>query len=102
MAQDAVPMDILNRTFRIRFGNQAGTGFVIQMNHQLYLITARHVVDGAPVVGAVIQILQGGEWRDYPTVKTLFPSSNDVDIAVFQTNEKVDKPYFVETGQEGG
>ena len=38
---------------------------------------------------------------DISTIKTLFPPSQDVDIAVFATDEKVSQPYGI-TASEGG
>jgi hypothetical protein len=83
-AQDAVPMEILSRTLMIRAGNEQATAFEIDYQGKLYLITARHVVAGLPTDNLKIQIRKDGAWSDYQTIKTLFPSSNEVDMDVFR------------------
>jgi hypothetical protein len=95
-AQEAVPVEMLQRTIFIKFGNESGTGFTVDYKGKVYLVTARHVASGVPLEGAVIQVFQQGQWKDYHTVRTLFPAVQDVDIAVFETNEKVAAPYAVQ------
>jgi hypothetical protein len=104
LAQDAVPVEILQRTLFVRNGNEGGTAFTVDYQGKVYLITARHVVTGLPVTGATIQVWQTDKWADYKTIKTLFPSSDDVDIAVLETLKKVAKPYGITPaqGNEGG
>jgi hypothetical protein len=101
-SQDAVPIDILQRTVFIKVGSEAGTAFAVDYQGKMYLITAKHVVAGVPAENATIQIWQDNEWKNYQTVKTIYPSSGDVDIAVFATQEKVDKPYLVTVGGLSG
>jgi len=94
-AQDAAPGEMLQRTLFIKAGTEAGTAFTVDYLGKMYLITARHVVSGVPTQDATIQVWQENRWKDYHTVKTIFPSSSDVDIAIFETAEKVEKPYIV-------
>jgi len=100
--QDAVPAEMLNRTIYIKAGNITGTAFALDYQGKIYLVTARHVVAGLPHEKATIEIWQDNQWKTYATVRTLFPSSNEVDIAVFETNEKAEKPYQVTTANKGG
>jgi hypothetical protein len=102
IAQDAVPTEILQRTIFIKAGNEEGTAFAVDYLGKMYLVTARHVVTGLPESNATIQVWKEGQWKDYHTVKTIFPASGDVDIAVFETEEKVSQPYQVTTGQPTG
>jgi S1-C subfamily serine protease len=95
LAQDAVPAGILNRTIFIKGPTEAGTAFSVDYKGKLYLVTARHVIAGVPAQNATIQMWRDEHWKDYHTVRTLFPSSENVDIAVFETNEKVETPYPV-------
>lgn len=95
-AQDAVPTEILQRTLFIKVGDEGGTAFKVDRNGKLYLVTARHMVAGLPISGATIQIWQSDKWVDYKTVKTLFPVSDDVDIAVLETDEKVSQPFQIQ------
>ena len=91
-AQDGVPQEILERTVFIRSGSGSGTAFKIEHEGKIYLVTARHVLAGAPTCRATIQILAGDQWTDFKTKRTLFPPSSDVDIAVLETEERVSKP----------
>lgn len=102
LAQDAVPGEILNRTLFIKAGNEAGTAFGIDYQGKLYLVTARHVIAGLPTSNATIQVWQNEQWKDYKTVKTLFPASSNVDIAVFETDEKVSVPYQIQPLGDSG
>ena len=76
-AQEAVPVEILNRTIFIKVGNEAGSAFTIDYLGKLYLITARHVVSGVPESNAIIQVRRADKWEDYHTLRTLYPASND-------------------------
>jgi S1-C subfamily serine protease len=93
--QDAVPGEILTRTYFIKVGNNAGTGFTIDHQGKLYLVTARHVIAGVPNTDAIIQVRRGDHWEDYHTAKTIYPSSTDVDIAIFETSEKAVQPFNI-------
>ncbi|HKW17077.1 MAG TPA: serine protease [Terriglobales bacterium] len=101
--QDAVPGEILGRTHMIKVGDEAGTAFNVDYNGKLYLVTARHVVGTLQTHDAKIQIMQSGEWKDYHIARVLFPESDEVDIAVLETDEKVKTPYGVSimSGPEG-
>lgn len=99
-AQDAVPLEILQRTFFIKVGNEAGTAFAIDHEGKIFLVTARHVVGSLPEEGAVIQIMRSNKWEDYKTVRTLFPAMKDVDIAVLETPEKVTKEFEIKPAAE--
>src|SRR5262245_11642907 len=86
-AQEGVPNEILERTFMIKIGNDYGTAFTIDYGGKIYLVTARHNVANLPASQATLEILRSGKWVVLKTVKTLLPSSQDVDIAVFETEE---------------
>jgi S1-C subfamily serine protease len=94
-AQDAVPGEILTRTHFINVGNNFGTGFMIDYQGTLYLVTARHVVAGIPDTDAIIQVRRSDHWEDYHTIKTIYPSSKDADIAVLETGEKATQPFHI-------
>lgn len=95
VAQDAVPMEILARTRFIKVGNEGGTAFSVDYQGKLYLVTARHVAAGLPQTGATLQIWDQDSWKDYKTARTIFPESEDVDIAVFETTELAKEPFKV-------
>jgi hypothetical protein len=102
VGQDAVPTEILERTLFIKNGNITGTAFMVDYHGKVFLVTARHVAAGLPASKATIQVWQQYLWKDYQTVRTIFPSSGEVDIAVFETGETVSQPYKVTTGGSGG
>jgi len=95
LAQDAVPGEILQRTLFIKSGEEAGTAFTVDYKSKVYLVTARHVVAALPLEGGKIQVRQQQQWTDFKIVKKILPSSDEVDIAVLQTEEKVLKPYEI-------
>src|ERR1700722_1216871 len=101
-AQDAVPTEILMRTMLINSGKKYGTAFKVDYQGQVYLVTARHMVEGMPTSKATFQVWKENKWQDLPTVRTLFPKSKDVDIAVLETEEKVAKPYEITADETGG
>ena len=103
VAQDVVPAEILQRTMLIKVGSVEGTAFSIDYEGKLYLVTAKHVVSGLAESNATIQMRRGDRWKEVHTVKTLFPTSSDVDIAVFETSEWIKQPFQVAAmgGKEG-
>ena len=97
-AQDAVPTEIMQRTFLIRndAANKYGTAFLVDRNGVEYLVTARHMVEGLPVTKATIGVWKDNTWKNLQTVKTLFPKSDEVDIAVLKLDEKVSTPFSIQ------
>lgn len=93
--QDAVPTEILSRTFMIQVGNERGTAFSVDYKGLIYLVTARHMVAGLPAENPTIKIRIKGNWEDFPSKRLLFPSSPKVDIAVFDTGEAAPKPFTI-------
>lgn len=91
-----MPQEILKRTLFIAVGDHTGTAFKIDDQGKVYLVTARHMVAGLPTVAATIKVWREDKWEDLKTVRTLFPPSNDVDIAVLETDERVTQPYEIQ------
>ena len=102
VAQDAVPFEILERTLYIRVGNEGGTAFKLDYQGKIYLVTARHVVAGLPSGTATIKVWRTDKWEDYKTLKTLSPLSDDADIAVLETDEKVSQPFEIQPATTTG
>jgi S1-C subfamily serine protease len=102
VAQDVVPTEMVLRTWFIhpKGGKEAGSAFTLDYKGRIYLITARHVVEGVPATDAELEVRrsQADAWTDYHTMRTLYPSSADVDIAVFETGETVPQPYTITPG----
>lgn len=80
MAQVVVSSNALQRTFQLKYGNQTGTCFTLDVDGRQYLITARHVVNGIKS-GGQIEILRASQWQSLP-VKAFFASPDSVDIAI--------------------
>jgi S1-C subfamily serine protease len=101
-AQDAVPNEmLLQRTFYIKVGNSTGTAFTIDYDGKIYLVTARHVVKELAASNATIQFRsQDDNWKDFHPVRILFPPSDEADIAVLETDEKVSQPFAVTIPKE--
>jgi hypothetical protein len=103
VAQDAVPGEILQRTIMIRTPTEQGTGFSIDYQGKLYLVTARHVLSGQAADSPNIQVRQNGQWVNLKTKKILYPKSDEVDIAVVKTDEDAPKRFGVAmAGKTGG
>jgi Trypsin-like peptidase domain len=100
--QDAVPGEMLKRTIMISNSRKYGTAFKIDDQGRVYLVTARHMVEGMPTTKATFQVWEENWWQDLPTTRTLLPKSNDVDIAVLETDEKIDQPYGITADDTGG
>lgn len=100
-AEDGVPIEMLDRTLLIRHDDAVGTAFEIERHHKKFLVTARHVVAGLPETNAALQIMRSDKWTEYRTIRTLFPKSPAVDIAVFETDEAADTPYYVAPAEKG-
>src|SRR6202022_2696173 len=50
---------------------------------------------------APLQGRQGDQWAELHTVRTLYPPSKEVDIAVFETGDKVSTPFQVAAVHKG-
>lgn len=96
-AQYEVPDEIFQRTLLIRSGDEQATGFKFDQDGRIYLVTTRHFGRNLPLTKAVVQAWsnQSQTWKDVPIVRTLFPAAKDVDLAVVETSEKIEKPYRV-------
>jgi hypothetical protein len=79
-AQDAVPGEILQRTFLVKVGNSTGTAFTIDYRGAVYLLTARHVAASLPEIKPVFQIWRDNKWEDVHALRRILPASDDVDI----------------------
>jgi len=100
-AQDAVPAEILYRTVPIIAGDQGGTGFFLDSQDRLYLITARHVVSSLQPCNAQVYIWFSDQWKTLTATRVLFPDS-DADVAVLETEWTPPKPFLVPAMHELG
>jgi len=98
-AQYELPDEIFHRTLLMRNGDELSTGFKFDQGNRVYLVTARHFAKNLPLRNAVVQVWHGN-WIDLPTVRTLFPASKDVDLAIFETDQTIEAPYKVVRSSE--
>jgi hypothetical protein len=98
-AQYELPNEIFARTLRIRSGNEMATAFKFDHGGRIYLVTTRHLGKTLPLRNAVVQIWHGS-WVDLQTTQTLLPVSEDVELAILETNEKLGRPYKVGQSSE--
>ncbi len=98
-AQQEVPNEIFQRTLLIRSGTEMATAFKLDQGGRIYLVTTRHFGKNLPPNNAVVQVWHG-QWNDLQTVRTLFPASKDVDLAILETGERIAKPYAVVRSSE--
>jgi hypothetical protein len=99
-AQYEVPDEIFQRTLLIRSGKQEATAFKFDQAGRIYLVTTRYFGKNLPLTNAVVQVWHNQVWSDIPTLRTLFPASKDVDLAILETGEQVAKPYAVVKSSE--
>lgn len=94
-AQYEVPDEIFQRTLLIRSGSEQATALKFDQGGRIYLVTTRHFGRHLPLNGAVVQVWHAQTWNELRTVRTLFPGSKDVDLAIIETGERIAKPYAV-------
>jgi hypothetical protein len=99
-AQYEVPDEIFQRTLLIRSGNEQATALKFDQGGRIYLVTTRHFGKNLALNDAVVQVWHGQTWNELRTVRTLFPASKDVDLAILETGERIAKPYAVVKSSE--
>ena len=99
-AQYEVPNEIFQRTLLIRSGKDQATALKFDQDGQIYLVTTRHFGKNLPRNSAVVQVWHNQTWNDLHTVRTLFPASEDVDLAILETGERIAKPYTAVKSEE--
>jgi S1-C subfamily serine protease len=75
-----VPSNVLQRTYRIAFGTNAGTGFTVDHLGRQYMVTAKHVVAGLKT-GDELRVANAGNWLSVP-VTLIGHAVDPVDISV--------------------
>ncbi|MGD0759812.1 MAG: hypothetical protein ABR921_12975 [Candidatus Sulfotelmatobacter sp.] len=75
------------------------TAFKFDQGGRVYLVTTRHFGKNLPLNNALIQVWHG-QWNDLQTVRTFFPASKDVDLAILETDERIAKRYAVAKSSE--
>jgi hypothetical protein len=99
-AQYEVPNEIFQRTLHIRSGDEQATALKVDQGGRIYLVTTRRLATHLPLNNAVVQIWHDQTWSDLQTVRTILPSSKDVDLAILETAEQIPRPYAVVKSSE--
>ncbi len=81
----------LQRTFRVRYGNQCGTCFTIDMDDRRYLVTARHLAFGIEGRGE-IEVWHDGAWKRL-AVELVGHGPGDIDVTVLAPGQSFGGGY---------
>lgn len=73
-----LPMEVVDRTFHISFGDGEGTGFAIDVSGRQYLVTAKHVIEGLDG-SDTIKIWCDNDWQN---LGVTLVGHSDVDVSV--------------------
>jgi hypothetical protein len=99
-AQFEVPEEARQRTILIRSGKEQATAFKLDEGGRIYLVTTRHFGKNLALDQAVVEVWHNQSWNELQTVRTIFPTSKDVDLAILETDERIAKPYAVVKSSE--
>jgi S1-C subfamily serine protease len=81
-----ITANVIHRVFRIKYGQQAGTAFSIDLDGRQYLVTAKHLL--AQLVGKDhIEIFANRNWSKLPV--ELVGHAADADISVLATDRRL-------------
>ncbi|WP_369051420.1 S1 family peptidase [Burkholderia gladioli] len=84
--------DVWRRVFRLRFGQDEGTGVTIDVDGKQYLATARHVVNGL-TSGGTIEIMRHGTWHKV-AVTAVTHAGGDGDVSVIAVSGILSAPHL--------
>ena len=75
-----ITSNVIERTFRINYKGRVGTCFTITVEDEMYLITARHIVEEITGLDSV-RIYHDGKWVNI-SVNLMGHASKSVDVSV--------------------
>jgi len=85
-ARPLITANVIHRVFRIKYGQNVGTGFAIDVDGRQYFVTAKHIV--APLVDkGQIEIFANGTWNTLPI--QLVGHATDADVSVLTTDRRL-------------
>jgi S1-C subfamily serine protease len=96
-ASDYVTFDILSRVLDLRYGNEQGTGFTVEVDGRQYIVTAKHLVSGTNQV-AEVAYLHNNNWEKLPVT---ILRSTDADVAVLVPPRVLTPTFPVEYSMTG-
>lgn len=91
LGQNIVTRDILDRVFLFQYGSKSGTCFAVNVNKNVYLITARHIFPNSLANNSEIEVaIARGKNVDKLKARLLVHRDSTVDIAVLDTRLRND------------
>ena len=91
--------NVIQRTFRIHYKGRNGTCFTITVENEMYLITARHIVE--EITGFdFVEIYYDGEWAKV-RVNLIGHTSKSVDISVLTGNFSFSADFLMPASRVG-
>jgi S1-C subfamily serine protease len=94
--QEAVPWGILSIVFQVKFKNQVGSAFAIDVDNRQYIISAGHLFQSVKD-GDVAEFLIDGNWQSI-VVRPIFPPLKETDIVALAPDKQVAPRMEVEIG----
>ena len=94
-----LPTNVLQRTFQIKFGENRGTCFTIDVDGRQYIVTAKHVVDGIQHKDS-IGIYHEGIWKILKA-EIAWLSQTEQDIAILSPEVQVSPLHPLEPTSAG-
>lgn len=91
--------NVLQRTFQVKFGENRGTCFTIDVDGRQYIVTAKHVVDSIQQEDS-IDIYHEGIWKTLKT-EIAWLSQSEQDVAILSPEVQVSPTYHLEPTSAG-
>ena len=91
--------NVLQRTFQIKFGENIGTCFTIDVDGRQYIVTARHVLEGIQQKDS-IDIYHKGIWKTLKT-EIAWLSQSEQDIAILSPEFQISQTHTLEPTSAG-
>ena len=88
-----ITTNVIQRTFRLKVGNRAGTCFTIDVEGRQYVVTARHVVSDLQAGAAAhVEILHDRRWKRV-RVHVAWLSDEETDAAILSPEVQLSPSY---------
>jgi len=82
-----ITANVIHRVLWLRCGVDIGTAFALDVDSKQYLVTAKHILAGAPSL-VNVDVFSNGNWIDLP-VTLVGHAATDIDISVLATNRRL-------------
>lgn len=80
-----ITANIIQRVLMVKYGEQIGTAFTVEIDEKQYLISAKHIFKDLSKESK-IEILKGGVWQTI-NVKPIFCENHWIDIIAFELDK---------------